>query len=412
MPYSKMAPSFLATTDTVLSIGVVLFFAGMPLGTSIQDIGKGLIILAVLMDSQNRARVCAFANSGWMIAIAVFLLLCIGSVLWTQGSYADWFYSLTKNLKLLSLPVLASVMVNVRYRRLAWSAFVFGMMIIMLLLAANYWHWLRVGTGMQGAAFRNYIMNGHMLAFTAFAAMWYAWQEAASQLERVAAYLMGTACVLSLVCLNQGRTGYVALFLMIGLYALCRVPRRCYVFAIGFSLFAAVFLIIFAPKIHQGFFNAYQHIQNFEYSGLNTSEGFRIQFWRYAMNLWLQRPLFGNGLGSFATQFALDKPVPAWTGGLREPHSQYFLVLSELGIVGLIAVVSIFALLLQTLCFKPNTRCLALVLLILFAAGNLSDSLLFYAGSGYFFLGFLGLLLGAFYASDSETLSIRRTSST
>lgn len=407
----KNALSWSVFFERLQAIGIVLFFIGMPLGTTIQGIGAGLIAFTALADEQHRALLRSFAHSSWMKAIAIFLLLCLCSVIWTQGSYADWMYGLKKYLKLLFLPLLAAVMYAPRCRQIAWSAFAIGMSLIILLLVANSLHVLHIGSDLQGAVFRNYIMNGHMLAFMAFAALWYA-HHAESSAQGFAAFFMAMACVLSLVCLNQGRTGYVALLLMIGLYTFWVMPNRLRFAGMALSVFAAVCLVTFVPKIHQGLYSAYQHVRDFGHGSSNTSEGFRLQFQRYATLLWLKHPLLGNGLGSFYTLFAQDNPVPAWKHGLREPHSQYFLILAELGVVGLVSVFSIFLTLLRALFADSRTRWLALALLTLFAAGNLSDSLLFYSGSGYFFLGFLGLLLGECYASGKAKLSISRTSST
>lgn len=408
----KNLVSMPAILEGLLWVGVVLFFIGMPLGTTIQGIGAGLTIFAVLADAQHHSRLWCFLSSSWMKAIIIFLFLCLCSALWTQGNYADWLYSLKKYLKLLFLPLLAAVMYAPRYRYAAWSAFGLGIAVIILFLAVNYTGWLRIGSGLQGAVFRNYIMNGHMLAFMAFASLWYAHTKAHTRAQCLTALTMSFSCVFSLLYLNQGRTGYVALFLMMGLYALFVLPGRFRYIGLILSALMVACLIAFVPKIHQGFYSVYQHLCDFTNGSPNTSEGFRLQFQRYAMTLWLRHPVLGNGLGSFYTLFAQDDPVPAWTGGLREPHSQYFLILTELGVLGLISVFSIFFMLLRALFADTNTRWLCLALLILFVAGNLSDSLLFYSGSGYFFLGFLGLLLGEYYSSDKAKLSMSRTPST
>lgn len=404
--------SHIVLTQRMLEFGVLLFFIGMPLGTTMQGIGAALILFSVFFNAQRRSNLLALSSSNWTKAIAIFLLFCFCSAAWTQGSYADWLYSMKKYLKLLLLPVLTVAMMSPRNRDIAWGSFGLGIVLIILLLLANHLGLTRIGGGAEGAVFRNYIMNGHMLAFMAFAALLFAHQELQPLAYRTGAVVLCFFCILSLLCLNQGRTGYVAFFLMMGLYALFTMPNRFRYIGLFFSVCVGLGLVIFVPKIYQGFHSIYQHLYDFRHGSPNTSEGFRLQFQYYALTLWLKHPFLGNGLGSFCGLFVQDNPVPAWTEGLREPHSQYFLILAELGIVGFGALLLVFVMLFQTLLANPTTRWLSLALLLLFAAGNLSDSLLFYSGSGYFFLGFWGVLLGICYGSDSAKLSIRRTPST
>ncbi len=64
--------------------------------------------------------------------------------------------------------------------------------------------------------------------------------------------------------------------------------------------------------------------------------GFRIQFHDYARSLFVKNPLLGVGTGGFKYNFIKDNPIPAWGPLLNEPHSQYWMTLSEQGLMGML----------------------------------------------------------------------------
>ena len=82
-----------------------------------------------------------------------------------------------------------------------------------------------------------------------------------------------------------------------------------------------------------------------------------------------------------------------------EPHSQYWLVASEFGLLGCFALALFLASLFVSSWRLTSLRPVALAVLLPFLAGNLSDSLLYYSGTGYFFILFMALCFG----SESQT---------
>ena len=64
----------------------------------------------------------------------------------------------------------------------------------------------------------------------------------------------------------------------------------------------------------------------------------RVDHWEVALDAWEERPLVGQGAGTFALVWAKDRPVDFST---IEAHSLYLEVLSELGIVGLLLLLAV-----------------------------------------------------------------------
>ncbi len=127
----------------------------------------------------------------------------------------------------------------------------------------------------------------------------------------------------------------------------------------------------------------------------NPSVGYRLQFHDFANDLFNRHPIKGNGTGSFTALFRMEKPVPSWNRTLLEPHRQYWLVASEFGILGLISLFFLFGSLFWASWQLTAMRSIAITSLVIFLVGNLTDSLLFYSGSGYFFIMCMALSLGS-----------------
>jgi hypothetical protein len=69
----------------------------------------------------------------------------------------------------------------------------------------------------------------------------------------------------------------------------------------------------------------------------SVSSGIRVPLWRVAWHGFESAPLIGHGAGTFAYTWAQHKPYP---DNVVDAHSLYFEVLDELGVVGLILVLT------------------------------------------------------------------------
>ena len=122
----------------------------------------------------------------------------------------------------------------------------------------------------------------------------------------------------------------------------------------NFQKFKALFVVLIV--ISSVFFGAYQtsslfyervnatiyNIQNYEFNKV-TSVGYRITF---AINSWeviMKNPIIGVGTGDFPTEYKKvnikNTPKVRTTSN---PHNMYILVLTQLGLIGLISFLLIF----------------------------------------------------------------------
>ena len=95
------------------------------------------------------------------------------------------------------------------------------------------------------------------------------------------------------------------------------------------SILAAV-LIFTAMVIFHPFFK-----NGLERAHSNEGEGVRLVLWREAFNLTAENPISGVGAGAYRVAFE-QSPRVSLADSPETPHNDYLLVLSQLGILGVV----------------------------------------------------------------------------
>jgi len=197
---------------------------------------------------------------------------------------------------------------------------------------------------------------------------------------------------------NTGRTGYVLYTILVALFFVQHFSLKSVRYAIGIGLLSLAIAIHFGnhETLSQRVHLVLENLQDYKQGQQSSSVGFRLQFHRYAKRLFLEKPLYGQGTGSFTPRYFMDNPIPAWDFPLPDPHSQYWLIASEFGLLGLAALSYFFiSLFLMSLRLREMKPVLQAVLLV-FMTGCYSDGLLTNSGVGYLFITLSALCGGEF----------------
>jgi O-antigen ligase len=108
----------------------------------------------------------------------------------------------------------------------------------------------------------------------------------------------------------------------------------------------AVLVWYFSPFIQARVGNIPHEINvYFEANKVNGSAGHRLALWHTAILIFIDNPLFGTGVNSYAVAkipYIESGLVPSIVKGDIGVHSQFFNVLQELGLLGVISVLSIY----------------------------------------------------------------------
>ena len=171
------------------------------------------------------------------------------------------------------------------------------------------------------------------------------------------------------------------------------LPMKKMIIAIlAFSMVFAVVAYNSAP-ISKGFHQVFKDITQYEQGYNKSSVGYRITFHKMAKNLFMQHPVLGSGTGGFAKELEQDTTMPEWKH-LLDPHSQYWLIAADSGLLGLMAFLIWYVCLFRAAFQLHEMKPVLLGLLVSFIIVNFTDSLLFYSSAGYLFILFSALSLG------------------
>ena len=280
---------------------------------------------------------------------------------------------------------------------MALHAFLLAMLITCVLLLLKAVGLVQYGGDDPGEMFRNHIMTGYMMVFAAYLAAYFAYY-ASSFCHRMIYGCLALILSYQVLFTGTGRMSYIAYALLAALWIFQIFSWRKALLLVGVGGVLLTGAYAMNPTMQ---FLAHQVKDDwtlYHHNKRDTSLGFRLQFHTYAYDLFKRHPWLGNGTGSFAHAFQVENPVPEWSISrlkLLEPHSQYWMVASELGMTGLF----LFFMLLGGLCVScwrtPETRALGCAVILPMLLGNFTDSLLLYSGTGYFFLLFAALSLAS-----------------
>lgn len=364
----------------------------LPLSSTAKSICLSLSIVAILLAPSYRNKWFECIDEGWCkTAILLFAIAAI-ACLWSSAGYTSKLLVLEKYSKLLYLPILAIGFRDEVTRKTSLHAFLAAMFLTSGLALLKFHGFLPSLNIDPDRLFRNHIMVGYMLDFAAYISALFAYRQ--RDFKRLGYGSLFFLFSYHVLFINGGRMGYVVYFLSIFLLILQLFSWRQAIIAIAMVCMASAFIYSQSPFMKERIQLLKTQYEGYQHNDSDNSVGFRLKFHNYARALFKEHPFIGLGTGGFRHQFDQDNPVPGWGHSLLEPHSQYWLIADEFGLIGIIIFLIWLGALLKASWQLEQMRPLAWAMLLSFILGNLTDSLLLYSGSGYFFILFMGLCLG------------------
>lgn len=378
----------------IVSLLLSLSIFTLPISSTAKSIFFPLSILAIVYFPEFRRLFSLIYKKTWNAAILLILSFVVLGCFWSPAPLKDQLFELEKYSKLLYLPFLAIGFYHKKTRQFALYAFLFAMLITCFaaLLKSLDVLWLHHSKFDPQRIFRNHIMTGFMMALAAYISALLFYQT--KQRVRMVHALFFLMFTYQIFFLNIGRTGYVCYVVLMGLFLIQMLSWRQILFAMvmGLSLMGSLYYLNDTLQLRVN--QVYLDWQEYRQGDKDSSIGYRLQFHEYAKQLFLRHPIIGNGTGSFTYHFREENPVPSWGTKLLEPHSQYWLSLAEHGVIGFTLLLFFYVSLLYEALNLKTMRPIAFAIIIPFMLINLSDSLLFYSGTGYLFIALMALCLG------------------
>lgn len=382
----------------LFSLTALLLGAALPSSNALMNIALGLVAVCLLWQRDFRQMMPLIRQPLVWLPTLMFILLSIS--LLTQhhdygpkmvGKYQKLLYVLPLALFFLADPRLVIRFIN--------GFLLANAVILAISLVSGVLHVTWGGLDpLNPTVFKLQITQNVFMAFATL--VWLSRAVAHNGLRRWgygALALLATANVLLMV---QGRTGYVALFVGVGLWLLLTFQRRQRIGVLISSLLIISALLLIPNRAMERLTLGFQEVHHCvlappdrAYQACDNSMGQRTAFARESFRLIKQAPLLGNGAGSF------------WYGnaetgyGVHNPHNEYLLETVQNGLLGLAVFLSwMLCCLYRAWLQPPVCRNLLVALLGSYMACHLFNSFLLDSAEGHLFVVIASLLASSVVA--------------
>jgi O-antigen ligase len=369
-------------SPTVANLGMVLMLVGLLASgqagprlrqACLQPLGMATLMLVAVIglamlwaEVPWRVRWTAFESwrKLWMIPIALALL---GPALWKQRLAVAW----------VGVCTVAAVIS-------------FGIVVTT--------GKLQTGVGdLAGSLLRNHSAQSTAFAAATFVALWLAADPALARRWRLAATAAAVLLVLNIAFVTPGRSGYLALAVMLA--AMAAVSLRSWRTVLSAVVLAALFAaaIGLSPLARDRIALAISEWNSAATQTDPTSMGIRATAFKNTLEIVQERPLLGTGTGGFGAAYGAhvkDKYTDWRVLPMADPHNQYLFFLAEQGIFGLVAFLVFIAAGLADRGDGTRWRMVAVGLLLGWCATSMLSSHFKVFAEGHF----ISLILGAMLA--------------
>jgi hypothetical protein len=367
----------------------------LPWSTSATGILIVLWLIALLptLDGASLRRELLSAAGGLPI-----LLWALGAVgmLWADAGWSERIAGLSGFHKLLIIPLLLA-----QFRRseqVQWAILGFlascGLLLIvswmLVLIPGLAW---RGKT--PGVPVKDYISQSALFAVCAFGLIDRAADLWRSGKQRALVLLLAAALFIANIgFVATGRTTLVVLAVLALLFGLRKSGWKggLGVCVIGGMLSAGLWSS--SPYLRDRVSTAIGEVES--YSGNNvTSAGLRLEYWRKSFAFIAEAPAIGHGTGTIPQLFRRDAgPDTDRQLITTNPHNQVLTVAIQLGFLGAIALIAMWAAHIALFRDRTHFAWLGLVVVMQNVVGSLFNSYLFDFGQGWLYVLGVGIMGG------------------
>lgn len=371
----------------------------IPMTVTLNNLFLGLTLLAWLLGGLHAGKRTAFRQPIALAALMLFALIAVGTAYGTAQANLALLH-LRKYADLLLIPILLWVFHEARWRRTAIHAFALALGVILILS-----YLLRFGVplafpALQGNAaypvvFKEHLTHNILMAFGVFLYAWLA-LEAQSRWARLALMAFAALALINVTAMVHGASGYFVLAGLLLLLGYRRIGWR----GMAASMLAIALLVgglmTFTNPFEQRVAKIATELREWQPDQpAHTSTGWRLEFYRTTILIIADHPLTGVGTGGFAQTYA-EKVKDTGRTPTQNPHNEFLLMWTQLGVVGLAALIWLFYRQWRLAGHLPTRleRELAYGLVVTMVIGCMLNSLLLDHTEGLFYAWVTGVLYG------------------
>jgi O-antigen ligase len=317
----------------------------LPLSTSAVSVLAVLILVLWLVEGRFSEKLAMIIRHPVSLAVLLFLAVLMLGLSWSPDIEAG-FEVIRHRWMLWLLPVFVTAIRGQR-RRLYVNAFLAGLVVAMgvtFLAWFDLIHYADVTpTHLTRKTF--HVVYNPMLAFGIYLVLHEVLRQQGMTVRRCALSVLAAVMILDMF-ITEGRTGQLVFFVLMGLllFQVFGKHRGKALLAICLLLpltFAAGYR--YSPVFQQRVDTACREVRQFR-ENPDTSIGMRLLFWQNSWEIIRQHPWLGVGTGGFQAAYAqVNRRQSPDSVATDNPHNQYVLVMTMVGIPGMLALCMIFA---------------------------------------------------------------------
>ncbi|MDX8379839.1 MAG: O-antigen ligase family protein [Gallionella sp.] len=329
----------------------ILLGCAVPISVAIDNLLLVVVLLGMFFNARAIWQVGTqnpVARAAWLLFAVLFVTMFYGVTPWREafgvlGKYAD----------LAFVPMFMLMLSDDIVRRRAQYAFM-GAMGLTLLLSylvgfklLPVQHWMNIASNANNPViFHSHITQSNMMAYAVFLALLQC-RDALVFRDRVAWGGFAAMAIVNVFFMVQGRTGYLILLVLLCWFAWASLKRyfhnkgKAWGWQQGlFLMLVSILLIgtgyITSSRLHDRVGRVIVELQEWQpnHEDLASSTGTRLNFYYNAIQIAIQNPLIGVGVGGFEHAFT-EKIRGTNLLTTANPHNEYLLIGVQSGIFGL-----------------------------------------------------------------------------
>ena len=340
-----------AITNISRFVSVALGFS-IPVSTALNSIFLILTVPLWLLDRNYKKKISIIKDNKYIWAIFILMGLYFVGLFYGEASVKEALNEFAGMASLLLIPIMIPFFRDEKVRTNALNLFLLTMTIILFLSYLIWFNLLPANQFIKGnhndaTVFMLRITQNLLMAFCAFLFAVRARQSASWKIKLLFIVLIVLA-VINITVMVGGKTGYVVLIVLTIYYFLNWLRWKGFLVAvIAIAVFGTFTYLSPSSTMHQRVKEFFVDVSEKNIPDRHspeikeTSTGERMMFYENTVKIIFEHPIRGVGIGGYPKAYAKivkDTKMP----GTVNPHNEYLMVTSQLGLLGLCAFLYLF----------------------------------------------------------------------
>jgi O-antigen ligase len=338
------------TARRVTRGAIIVLGASLPISAAFDNILLVLILLSWLAAGNWGETFRIVRNNPVGVIACIWIVVHALGAVYSTGYSHDVTRGVRKASTFLLIPIALSVMQDPIDRDRAFMAFLIAIALTVVLSSVRWagaipadFEWLKPADYSRSVVFKFHLTQNLLVAFGAFVFAVHALRVRNLLWRRLFIVCAGL-CAINVDFIGDGRTGQIALFVLIVFFGAWHSGRRGAL--VAFAAAAALTVLAYATpgsSLHKRTAVIADETALWQAGENSTgsSTGQRLEFYGNTLSIISKHPIAGVGVGGFPA--AYEKEVSG-TGlkPTQNPHGEYLLKATELGVIGLCMMLALF----------------------------------------------------------------------